>query len=80
VGTGEARSFRDLTRATFDAMGVTENVSFVPTPVDIRDKYQYFTEANMQKLRGIGYDTPFTSLEDAVRDYVQNYLFYSRFN
>ncbi len=74
LGTGKARSFLDLTRATFKSMGVPENISFVDTPIDIRDKYQYFTEANMSKLIGIGYDKPFTSLEDGVADYVTNYL------
>jgi len=74
LGTGKARSFLDLTRNTFKAMGVPENISFIDTPVDIRDKYQYFTEANMAKLMGIGYNKPFTSLEDGVEDYVKNYL------
>jgi ADP-L-glycero-D-manno-heptose 6-epimerase len=74
LGTGKARSFLDLTRNTFKAMGVAENISFIDTPIDIRDKYQYFTEANMDKLRKIGYDKPFTSLEDGVNDYVKNYL------
>ncbi len=74
LGTGKARSFLDLTRATFKAMGVKENISFIDTPEDIRDKYQYFTEARMSKLRSIGYSKEFTSLEDGVKDYVQNYL------
>lgn len=74
LGTGTARSFLDLTRATFKAMGKDENISFIDTPEDIRDKYQYFTEAKMEKLRAIGYDKPFTTLEEGVQDYVQNYL------
>jgi ADP-L-glycero-D-manno-heptose 6-epimerase len=74
LGTGKARTFNDLTRATFSAMGVAEDISYIDTPEDIRDKYQYFTEANMDKLKSIGYDKPFTSLEDGVKDYVQNYL------
>jgi ADP-L-glycero-D-manno-heptose 6-epimerase len=74
LGTGVARTFLDLTRSTFNAMGVTENISFIDTPIDIRDKYQYFTQANMSKLRSIGYNKPFTSLEDGTADYVQNYL------
>ncbi len=74
LGTGKARTFLDLTRATFKAMGVDENISFIDTPEDIRDKYQYFTEARMSKLRSIGYSKEFTSLEDGVNDYVQNYL------
>lgn len=74
IGTGQARTFLDLTRNTFKAMGVEENISFIDTPEDIRDKYQYFTEANMAKLRGIGYDKAFTTLEEGVNDYVTNYL------
>jgi len=74
LGTGKARAFLDLARNTFKAMGVKENIEFIDTPIDIRDKYQYFTEANMAKLRSIGYSKPFTSLEDGVGDYVKNYL------
>lgn len=74
LGTGKARSFLDLTRNTFKAMEVAEDISFIDTPADIRDKYQYFTEANMQKLRSIGYSKPFHSLEEGVYDYVRNYL------
>ncbi|MFL0205393.1 ADP-glyceromanno-heptose 6-epimerase [Aquirufa sp. 2-AUSEE-184A6] len=74
LGTGKARSFNDLGVATFQALGLTPTIQYIDTPADIRDKYQYFTEATMQKLRSIGYDKPFTSLEDGVEDYVQNYL------
>ncbi|HTL80524.1 MAG TPA: ADP-glyceromanno-heptose 6-epimerase [Bacteroidia bacterium] len=74
LGTGKARSFLDLARATFKAMGKEENISFIDTPADIRDKYQYFTEANMKKLKDAGYKNEFTSLEDGVGDYVKNYL------
>lgn len=74
VGTGKARSFNDLTKAVFKAMGVKENISYIPTPIDIRDKYQYFTEATMSKLKKAGYNKDFTSLEDGVQDYVQHYL------
>lgn len=74
VGTGKARSFNDLTKAVFKAMGVQENISYIPTPIDIRDKYQYFTEATMSKLKKAGYNKEFTSLEDGVTEYVQNYL------
>lgn len=74
LGTGKARTFLDLTKATFAAMGKDENISFIDTPEDIRDKYQYFTEANMDKLRSIGYNRPFVSLEDGITDYVSNYL------
>lgn len=74
LGTGKARSFLDLTKATFKAMGVKENISFVDTPEDIRDKYQYFTEANMQKLLNQGYAVPFYDLESGVEEYVQEFL------
>ena len=74
LGSGKARTFLDLARATFKAMDVPENITFIDTPADIRDKYQYFTEAPMGKLRGIGYTKPFTVLEDGVADYVANYL------
>lgn len=74
LGTGKARAFLDLAKATFKGMGVKEDISFIDTPEDIRDKYQYFTEANMGKLRSIGYDKPFHTLEEGVADYVENYL------
>jgi len=74
LGTGTARSFLDLTKATFKAMNVESNISFIDTPIDIRDKYQYFTEANMSKLIKSGYHQPFYSLEEGVKDYVENYL------
>jgi len=74
LGSGKARTFLDLTRAVFKALDVEENISFVDTPADIRGKYQYFTQANMAKLRSIGFDHDFHSLEDGVEDYVKNYL------
>lgn len=74
LGTGKARTFTDLANATFAAMDLEANLDFVDTPIDIRDKYQYYTQASMDKLRGIGYDAPFTTLEEGVKDYVQNYL------
>ena len=74
LGSGKARTFIDLTKAVFKAMGKDENISFIDTPLDIRDKYQYFTEANMSKLRGIGYSQEFYTLEEGVKDYVENYL------
>ena len=74
LGTGKARSFYDLAANTFKAMGKDVNIEFIDIPEDIRDKYQYFTEANMTKLREAGYDKEFTSLEDGVADYVKNYL------
>ncbi|WP_299760071.1 ADP-glyceromanno-heptose 6-epimerase [uncultured Pontibacter sp.] len=74
LGSGEARTFMALTLNTFDAMGVEANIDFMDTPENLRDNYQYFTEANMSKLRSIGYDRPFYTLEEGVKDYVQNYL------
>lgn len=74
MGTGQARSFKDLATATFIAAGHPPNISFIDTPLDIRDNYQYFTEADMSKLRDAGYTASFTSLEEGVKDYVQSYL------
>ena len=74
LGTGQARTFLDLAFNTFDAMGKEINIEFRDTPADIRDTYQYFTEASMDKLRSIGYTRPFYSLEEGIKDYVQNYL------
>ena len=74
LGSGQARTFKDLVINTFVSMDKTPDISFIDTPIDIRDKYQYFTEANMSKLRSIGYDKPFHSLEEGVADYVKNYL------
>jgi len=74
LGSGKARTFLDLVKSTFKAMEVKEDISFIDTPEDIRDKYQYFTEANMSKLLEIGYDKGFISLEKGVDDYVKNYL------
>ena len=74
LGTGKARSFYDLAANTFTAQGLQPNIEFMDMPLDIRDKYQYFTEANMNKLRAAGYDKPFSSLEEGVKDYVSNYL------
>ncbi|MFC5269714.1 ADP-glyceromanno-heptose 6-epimerase [Adhaeribacter terreus] len=74
LGSGKARTFLDLAFQTFQAMGREAEIDFVDTPADIRDTYQYFTEANMQKLRSIGYDKPFHTLEEGVQDYVKNYL------
>lgn len=74
LGTGHARSFLDLVRATFAALQRTPDIEFVDIPEDIRDKYQYFTEAKMEKMRAAGCQQPFHSLEDGVTDYVSNYL------
>lgn len=74
LGTGKARTFLDLASETFRAMDLEPDISFIDTPIDIRDTYQYFTEADMSKLVEAGYDKPFSSLEDGIRDYVQQYL------
>lgn len=74
LGSGKARTFLDLARATFNSMGKPEKIEFIDTPTDIRDKYQYFTEAPMGKLRGIGYAKPFHTLEEGVDDYVRKHL------
>ena len=74
LGTGTARTFLDLAKNTFKALNVEENISFIDTPEDIRDTYQYFTEANMNKLLSVGYKDGFHTLEEGVKDYVQNYL------
>ena len=74
LGTGKARPFNDLGKATFAAMGLEPNITYIDTPADIRDKYQYFTEADITSLRKAGYIAEFHSLEDGVKDYVQNYL------
>jgi ADP-L-glycero-D-manno-heptose 6-epimerase len=74
LGTGKARTFNDLANNTFKALGVEPNIDFIDTPIDIRDKYQYFTEANMAKLKAIGYQAAFTSLEEGIKDYIKNYL------
>jgi ADP-L-glycero-D-manno-heptose 6-epimerase len=74
LGSGKARSFYDLALATYIAMNQPPSIEFIDTPIDIRDKYQYFTEADMSKLIHVGYKQPFTSLEEGVKDYVCNYL------
>ena len=74
LGTGKARTFLDLARNTFHANGLEPEIEFVDTPSDIRDKYQYFTEAKMEKLRSQGYTEQFYTLEEGIEDYVKNYL------
>ena len=74
LGTGECRTFLDLATAVFSAMDKPVNVQFVDMPLDIRDRYQYHTQANMQRLIAAGFKQPFTPLEVAVADYVQGYL------
>lgn len=74
LGTGRARTFLDLARATFQALGREPQIDFIDTPADIRDTYQYFTEADMRKLRAAGYTAEFYSLEAGIDDYVKHYL------
>lgn len=74
LGTGKARTFLDLVNATFHAMERTPEISFIDIPEDIRETYQYFTEARMEKLRSAGYHSPFTTLEQGIGDYVRNFL------
>ncbi|MCK4465188.1 MAG: ADP-glyceromanno-heptose 6-epimerase, partial [Bacteroidales bacterium] len=79
VGTGKAETFLELVRNTFKVMHIPEKIEYIDIPADIRDKYQYFTEAKMSKLRSIGYKKDFYSLEDGISDYVTNYLIEGNF-
>ncbi|HTU24538.1 MAG TPA: NAD-dependent epimerase/dehydratase family protein, partial [Pirellulales bacterium] len=74
IGSGKARSFLDLAHATMAALDLAPRVEFIEMPESLRDKYQYFTEADLTRLRAAGYRRPMTSLEDGVRDYVRTYL------
>jgi len=74
LGSGKARTFLDLAKNTFANLNQPESIEFIDTPEDIRDKYQYFTEANMSKLVNAGYTQPFHTLEEGIKDYVTNYL------
>ena len=74
LGTGKARTFEDLVKSTFAALDMPANIQYIDMPIDIREKYQYFTEANMHKLKTAGYQQPFYSLEKGIDDYVRNYL------
>lgn len=74
VGTGRAQSFRELAEATFEALGLEPNIKYIDMPEKLRGKYQYYTKAEMQKLRDVGYDKPFADLKQGVTDYVQNHL------
>lgn len=73
-GTGQARSFRELAEAVFRALGREPDIEYVPTPENIRDRYQYFTEADMTKIREMGFDHAPTSLEDGITTYVRDFL------
>ncbi|MEJ5263672.1 MAG: ADP-L-glycero-D-mannoheptose-6-epimerase, partial [Ignavibacterium sp.] len=74
VGSGKARTWIDLVTALFNAVGKPVNIEFIDLPENLREKYQYFTEANLTKIKSAGYNKPLTSLEDGVNDYVKNYL------
>ncbi len=79
IGAGEARSFKDLIKATFTALDMKPEIKYIDMPEDIRDKYQYFTEAEMNKIRLAGYTSPLYTLEEGVGDYVSKYLSDNRF-
>lgn len=79
LGTGKARTFTDLVTATYNALQLQTNIEFIDMPIDLRETYQYFTEANMEKLEAAGYKDPFYSLEEGVGDYVSNYLALKKF-
>jgi ADP-L-glycero-D-manno-heptose 6-epimerase len=74
IGSGAARTWLDLARAVFAALKREPKIEFIEMPESVRDKYQYFTQANLGRLRAAGYTAPVTSLEEAVGDYVRNYL------
>lgn len=74
LGTGNAESFLELANSIFYAMDFSPKIEFIDTPVDIRDKYQYYTQANITKLRNAGYTQQFMSLKQGVKDYINNYL------
>jgi ADP-L-glycero-D-manno-heptose 6-epimerase len=74
LGTGTARTWNDLSAAIFKGLDLPVQIKYRPIPEDIRDTYQYFTEATMEKLRSIGYNKPFTTIEDGVGEYVRDYL------
>ena len=79
LGTGKARSFEDLVKSTYAGLDKTPQIEYIDMPEDIRDKYQYFTEANMDKLVNAGYTEPFYSLEEGIDDYVRHYLAKGKF-
>jgi ADP-L-glycero-D-manno-heptose 6-epimerase len=74
LGSGRARSFTDLATAVFAAAGAPPLIDYTPMPVGLRERYQYFTEARLERLRAAGYAGQFTPLEDGVGDYVQRFL------
>ena len=74
LGSGTARTFEDMAKAVFAAAGKPAQIEYTPMPPAIRDKYQYFTEAKMDRLKAAGFNQPMTALEDGITDYVRNYL------
>ena len=74
IGTGQPRSWNDLARAVFSSLKIELNIEYIDMPEEIKDKYQYFTKAEMKKIKDAGYEKPLTSLEEAVKDYILNYL------
>jgi ADP-L-glycero-D-manno-heptose 6-epimerase len=74
IGTGQARAFKDLASAVMESAGHAPDITWIDMPDDLKGKYQYYTQADMGKLRAAGYARPFHTLEQGVRDYVQNYL------
>jgi ADP-L-glycero-D-manno-heptose 6-epimerase len=74
TGTGKARTFNDLVGAIFSTLQLEKKIEYIDTPLDIRDKYQYFTEADMSKLKAAGYNDEFYSLEEGVAEYVTHFL------
>jgi len=74
LGSGQARTFLDLVNNTFASLNVEPDIEFIPTPIEIRDSYQYFTEADMRKIRSVGYEQAFYTLEDGIKEYVKDYL------
>lgn len=80
AGTGTPGTFKQLASETFKAMAVRPVIEYIDTPLDIRDKYQYYTCAEMDKLRSAGYNTPFYSLSEGIHDYIKNYLIGGKYN
>jgi ADP-L-glycero-D-manno-heptose 6-epimerase len=74
LGSGNARTFNEMATAIFNAMQIPTQISYFDTPIDIRNTYQYFTEANMDKLKKAGYYSDFMTIEEGVKDYIQQYL------
>ena len=79
LGTGEARTFHDLAKAIYKTIGRQPQIEFIDTPEDIREKYQYYTQAKMEKLKSIGYNDSFYSLEEGIEDYLEEYLIPNRY-